>query len=154
RRGPPASTRGDRSLTPTLGRIRPHRFPSYRPARRRPEGATLGRMPGRLRLALVLAAFGLGSSARAQPPRPTPSPAPKPSVTARLEYCSLLRKCGLSAPAACSEPLTRGVPGVDYDSGRCGPARELSQRGVDPADPASFRLFRFLGERYQVVYRP
>jgi len=110
-------------------------------------------MPGRLRLALVLAASGLGPSAHAQTPGPTPSPVPTPTATARLEYCSLLGKCGLSVPAACTKPLTRGVPDVDYDAERCGPARELSQRGVDPSDPASFRLFRFLGERYQVVYR-
>jgi hypothetical protein len=42
---------------------------------------------------------------------------------------------------------------VDYDDERCGPARELNQRGVDPTDPASFRIYRFLGERYQIVYR-
>jgi hypothetical protein len=42
---------------------------------------------------------------------------------------------------------------VDYDAERCEPARDLARRGVDPTDPASFRLFRFLGERYQVVYR-
>jgi hypothetical protein len=70
-----------------------------------------------------------------------------------LEYCSLLHKCGLPAPSACTEALRRGVPGVDYDAERCDAARELSQRGVDSADPASFRVFRFLGERYQVVYR-
>jgi hypothetical protein len=110
-------------------------------------------MPGRLRLALVLAVSGLGSWAHAQTPRPTPSPVATPSATARMEYCSLLKKCGLSVPAACPEPLTRGVPDVDYDAERCEPARELSQRGVDATDPASFRLFRFLGERYQVVYR-
>jgi len=105
----------------------------------------------RRRLALVLVVSWLGDAARAQPPapRPTPAPPPVPSATARTEYCSLLRKCGLNAPTACTEPLTRGVPGVGYDAERC----ELSQRGVDPTDPASFRLFRFLGERYQVVYR-
>jgi hypothetical protein len=42
---------------------------------------------------------------------------------------------------------------VDYDEERCGPARDLSQRGVDPSEPSSFRVYRFLGERYQVVYR-
>ena len=96
---------------------------------------------------LALALVGLAPT-----PSPAPSP-PLPSAAARLEYCSLLRKCGLSVPPACTEPLTRGVPGVDYDAERCDAARELSRRGVDPADPASFRLFRFLGERYQVVYR-
>ncbi len=105
-------------------------------------------MLGRGGLALLIAL-----SAPTRSPSPTPSPAPTPSAAARLEYCSLLKKCGLSVPSACTEPLTRGVPGVDYDAERCGPARELSQRGVDPGDPASFRVFRFLGERYQVVYR-
>jgi len=110
-------------------------------------------MLGRHRLALLIALSCVGAAGGAQTPAPTPSPLPTPSAAARLEYCSLLRKCGLSAPSACTEPLTRGVPGVDYDAERCDPARELTQRGVDPTDPASFRLFRFLGERYQVVYR-
>jgi len=70
-----------------------------------------------------------------------------------VEFCSLLRRCGLPAPAACTEPISRGAPGVTYDEERCGPARELSQRGVDPTEPASFRIYRFLGERYQIVYR-
>jgi hypothetical protein len=105
-------------------------------------------MPGRPGLALVLALSSATPS-----PAPTPSPVPTPSATARLEYCSLLRKCGLGAPRECTEGLTRGVPGVEYDAERCEMARELGQRGLDPADPASFRLFRFLGERYQVVYR-
>jgi hypothetical protein len=110
-------------------------------------------MPGRRRLAFLLILSCAAAAGPSQTPSPTPSPAPTPSATARLEYCSLLKKCGLSVPRACTEPLTRGVGGVDYDAERCDPARELSQRGVDPADPASFRLFRFLGERYQVVYR-
>jgi hypothetical protein len=70
-----------------------------------------------------------------------------------VEFCSLLRRCGLPAPAACTEAISRGAPGVEYDEERCSPARELSQRGVDPTEPASFRIYRFLGERYQVVYR-
>jgi hypothetical protein len=78
---------------------------------------------------------------------------PTPSAEARLEFCSLLRRCGLPAPEACTEALSNGAPGVDYDEERCGPARQLSRDGVDPAQPSSFRLYRFLGERYQVVYR-
>jgi hypothetical protein len=106
--------------------------------------------------AAVLAALFLAPSPT---PRPvpssvaTPSPVPTPSAEARLEFCSLLRKCALAAPDACTDALSRGAPGVDYDDERCGPARELSQRGVDPTQPSSFRVYRFLGERYQVVYR-
>jgi len=110
-------------------------------------------MLGRRWPAFLLVLSWSADSGRAQTAAPTPSPAPTPSAAAKLEYCSLLKKCGLSVPSACTESLTRGVGGVDYNSERCDPARELSQRGVDPADPASFRLFRFLGERYQVVYR-
>jgi hypothetical protein len=101
----------------------------------------------------VLAALGLGTAQGAPPLSPAPSPAPTPSAEARVEFCSLLRRCGLRAPAACTEAISRGAPGVEYDEERCGPARELSQRGVDPTEPASFRIYRFLGERYQVVYR-
>src|SRR5437899_1474303 len=118
-------------------------------------------MTGRPWRALALAALLPGAQATpgarpaAPPPRPaiTLPPPTLPSVAARTEFCSLLEKCGLSRPVACTEELTRGAPGVDYDAQRCDPARELGQRGVDPTDPASFRLFRFLGERYQAVYR-
>jgi hypothetical protein len=112
-------------------------------------------MLGRRRLAFFFILSGAAARGQAQTPAPAPAPAPAPtpSTAAKLEYCSLLKKCGLSLPSACTDALTRGVGGVDYDAERCDPARALSQRGVDPDDPASFRLFRFLGERYQVVYR-
>jgi len=116
-------------------------------------------MTGRPWRALALAAllpFVPPTTPPASPPsRPVPTPPPPtlPSVAARTEFCSLLKRCGLSRPAACTDELTRGAPGVDYDAERCGPARELGERGVDPTDPAAFRLFRFLGERYQAVYK-
>jgi len=104
-------------------------------------------------MALGLAVLGLGAARDIQVPSPTPAPAPTPTAAAQKEYCSLLRRCALPAPRACTDPLSGGVDGVDYDDERCGPPRDLSARGVDPTDPAAFRLFRFLGSRYQVVYR-
>jgi hypothetical protein len=110
-------------------------------------------MLGRHVAAPVLAALCLGSAQGTPTPSPAPSPAPTPSAEARVEFCSLLRRCALPAPAACTEAISRGAPGVEYDAERCGPARQLNQRGVNPTDPASFRIYRFLGERYQIVYR-
>jgi hypothetical protein len=110
-------------------------------------------MIGRRRHLLGLAVLCLGAAPPPATPPPTPAPAPTPSAAARTEYCSLLRKCGLSAPSACTEALTRGVPGVDYDAERCELAGALARRGVDPTEPAAFPLFRFLGARYQTVYR-
>lgn len=104
-------------------------------------------------IALGVAVLGLGLARDVPPPAPTPAAAPTPSAAARVEFCSLLRKCGLAAPAACTDAISGGVDGAEYDAERCGPARDLAARGIDPADPAAFRVFRFLGARYQVVYR-
>jgi hypothetical protein len=104
-------------------------------------------------IAFGIAMLGLGLARDVPPTAPTPAPAPTPSPEARVEFCSLLRKCGLPAPPACTDALSGGVDGVEYDAERCGPARDLTVRGIDPADPAAFRVFRFLGARYQVVYR-
>ena len=99
-------------------------------------------------IALGVAVLGLGLARDVPPPAPTPAPVPTPSAAARVEFCSLLRKCGLTAPAACTDAISGGVDGVDYDADRCGLARDLGARGIDPADPAAFRVFRFLGARY------
>ena len=104
-------------------------------------------------LVVAVALAGLGLARDVPPPAPTPAPAPTPSAAARVEFCSLLRKCGLTAPAACTDAISGGGDGVDYDAERCGLARDITARGIDPADPAAFRVFRFLGARYQVVYR-
>jgi hypothetical protein len=72
---------------------------------------------------------------------------------ARLRYCSLTRLCGLPAPDDwCPASYTRGVKGVTYDEGRCREARILHSRGVGTDGVLGYRLYQFLGARYQVVY--
>jgi hypothetical protein len=83
-----------------------------------------------------------------------PSPPPRgPSEASRREYCSILVRCALPPPEGrCAEPLTRGVHGVEYDDARCAEPRRLFARGVRPEGDLGFRLYRFLGRRYRVVY--
>jgi hypothetical protein len=99
----------------------------------------------RLVTAAVLAARVLGAA---------PSPAPAgPSEASRREFCSLLAGCGLPAPeGACPAALSRGVKGVRYDEARCREPRALFARGVRPEGDLGFRVYRFLGRRYRVVY--
>ena len=76
-----------------------------------------------------------------------------PSEASKREYCSILTKCGLSAPQPfCSPALSSGVPDVVYDDTRCAQPRRLFARGVRPEGDLGFRLYRFLGRRYRVVY--
>ena len=78
------------------------------------------------------------------------SPSPDPR---RLEFCSLLRGCGLPAGAvACPSAVAGGVSGVRYDARRCEAPRALVARGVAPDAPRHYALFRFLGRRYQTAY--
>ena len=87
---------------------------------------------------------------RAGSPAATPRP---PAEQSHREFCSILARCGLPAPgAACPEPLTRGVEGVPYGEPRCAEPRRLFARGVRPEGDLGFRLYRFLGRRYRVVY--
>src|ERR687888_18099 len=70
------------------------------------------------------------------------------------EYCGLLRGCGLPEPAGvCTAAAASGVAGVAYDSRRCEEPRLLHARGVFPGGVTGFRVYRFLGRRYQVEYR-
>jgi hypothetical protein len=78
------------------------------------------------------------------------SPSPEPRL---LEFCGLVRGCGLPAGAiACPTGAAAGVDGVKYDARRCEAPRALVARGVLPDAPRHYGLFRFLGRRYQVVY--
>jgi hypothetical protein len=100
--------------------------------------------------AVVLAASGVcaATALRAAPPTPT-----GPSEASRREFCSVLARCGLSAPErTCPEPFRAGVSGVEYDAARCAQPRRLFARGVRPEGDLGFRLYRFLGRRYRVVY--
>ena len=83
----------------------------------------------------------------------SPPARPGPSEESRREYCSILTQCGLSAPRPfCSAALSGGVPDVVYDETRCAEPRRLFARGVRPEGDLGFRLYRFLGRRYRVVY--
>jgi hypothetical protein len=97
--------------------------------------------------ALLAAALAAALSA---PPPPAPA---GPSEESQREFCSILARCGLPTPdGRCPEPLTRGVEGVTYDEARCAEPRRLFARGVRPEGDLGFRLYRFLGRRYRVVY--
>ncbi len=94
---------------------------------------------------LGLALGGAASGMPAQAPASSPSPG--------LELCSLLVRCGVTAPpAGCTEALSRGVPGVTYDAARCAEGRRLFEQGLSPADLLGQRVYRLLGRRYRVVY--
>jgi hypothetical protein len=78
---------------------------------------------------------------------------PTVSEESRREFCSILTQCGLPAPPGpCPQALTTGVPGLEYDEARCAEPRGLFARGVRPEGEVGFRLYRFLGRRYRVLY--
>lgn len=125
-------------------------------------------MPSALAAFIVMGAALAAADAPPPTPRPEPSrvakpaPSPKnkgtsdvpPASDPRLpEYCSLVRRCGLGPSGVpCPESASQGIEGVEYDAARCQEARTLVQRGITPADPRRYRVFRFLGRRYQVVF--
>lgn len=67
----------------------------------------------------------------------------------RERFCSLLRHCGLPEPSGMcgGAAMEQG-----YDSDRCADARRLNEQGIETGSPLGYRLFQFLGARYQVVY--
>jgi hypothetical protein len=62
--------------------------------------------------------------------------------------------CGLEQPAGyCPGPKALGKADFTFDSARCLEARLLQSRGVGPSHPVvGFRLYRFLGMEYRVIY--
>lgn len=71
------------------------------------------------------------------------------------DYCKLLYACGLKMPpGACPAPHALGPPApFGPSSERCVEARELESRGLRADHPEyGFRLYRFLGFEYRVVY--
>lgn len=80
--------------------------------------------------------------------------APAREDAARLRYCGLTRACGLPAAAGwCASPYDQGLKGLKYDEARCQEARGLHDRGVATDGVLGWRLYQFLGARYQVVYQ-
>lgn len=82
----------------------------------------------------------------------SPSPMVKGKVASPLETCSLLKMCGLPVPATCTADVSGGVAEVVYDEPRCRDPRELHASGVRAETDVGFRVYRFLGRRYRVVY--
>jgi hypothetical protein len=71
------------------------------------------------------------------------------------DYCKLLYACGLKVPSgACPAPRELGTPApFGPTSERCVEAKELEARGLRADHPEyGFRLYRFLGFEYRVVY--
>jgi hypothetical protein len=70
------------------------------------------------------------------------------------EYCNLIWNCGLPVPDGfCPDRSLVEKPKFTYDSARCLEARTLNSRGLGPGHPTlGFRLYRFLGMEYRVIY--
>jgi hypothetical protein len=71
------------------------------------------------------------------------------------DYCKLIYACGLKVPTgACPAPRELGPPAPFGPTGeRCLEAKELEARGLRTDHPEfGFRLYRFLGFEYRVVY--
>lgn len=99
-------------------------------------------------------ASGGATKAAAQPDK-TSSPAPrKKSTDAQKDFCNLVRSCGLPEPGGyCPPPAELEKPAFTYDSARCLEARLLNSRGVTPTHPVvGYKLYRFLGMEYRVIY--
>src|SRR6185503_16763274 len=88
----------------------------------------------------------------AAPLRPAAA-APPAAEVGRYEFCGIVARCGLEAPPGlCSEPFARGVSGITYDAARCREPRWLQGRGFRSDAASSYRVYRFLGRRYRVLY--
>lgn len=106
---------------------------------------------------LLLAILTLGAfAADAQKPAPADkTAAAKKKVTAgQQDFCNLIRACGVPEPGSYCPPAAElPKPAFAYDSARCLEARLLNGRGVTPTHPVvGYRLYRFLGMEYRVIY--
>ena len=89
-------------------------------------------------------------------PQNQTAPANKPErlSSGRKDFCHIVYGCKLEMPAGyCPEVKELGKPPYKFDSTRCAEARLLSGRGVGPGHPeVGYRLYRFLGLEYRVIY--
>jgi hypothetical protein len=90
---------------------------------------------------------------------PLAAPAAKPAPARKIsegqkDFCNLIRHCGLPEPSGyCPPPAELEKPAFAYDSARCLEARQLNGRGVTPTHPiVGYKLYRFLGMEYRVIY--
>lgn len=96
------------------------------------------------------------SAAPAGKPAPADKSGPaKPRIPAsQRDFCNLVRGCGLPEPAGyCPAASALEKPKFAFDSTRCREARLLNSRGVGPSHPSiGYKLYRFLGMEYRVIY--
>jgi hypothetical protein len=91
-------------------------------------------------------------------PRPTApavqSPGPKRITEGQIDFCHVIRGCGLAEPPGyCPAASELPKPTFTFDDTRCQEARLLDSRGVTPVHPiVGYKLYRFLGMEYRVVY--
>lgn len=106
------------------------------------------------RALFVLLAFAVSVSVQAEPVAVQAAPAKKKITAGQRDYCNLVRACGLPEPKGyCPAPTELEKPKFSYDSARCLEARLLTSRGVTPVHPlVGYRLYRFLGMEYRVIY--
>jgi hypothetical protein len=79
----------------------------------------------------------------------------KPRVTdSQRDFCNLVWGCALPMPSGyCPDPALVEKAKFAFDSTRCQEARTLNSRGVGPSHPlVGFKLYRFLGMEYRVLY--
>lgn len=109
---------------------------------------------------------GAASPASADSAKPAPAPNARPTAPAvksppqkrvtegQKDFCHVVRGCGLPEPAGyCPAPADLGKPAFIYDIPRCLEARLLTSRGVTPSHPVvGYKLYRFLGMEYRVIY--
>ncbi len=105
----------------------------------------------------------------AKPAASTTQAAPKPAVNitvkpattssnrvsdSQKEFCNLVWNCNLPEPKGfCPDKSLVPKPSFTYDSARCLEARNLNARGIGPGHPTfGFRLYRFLGMEYRVIF--
>ena len=75
-------------------------------------------------------------------------------TSGRKDFCRIVYGCTLEMPSGyCPAEKELGAAPYTFDTARCYEARQLSARGVNPGEPSiGYRLYRFLGLQYRVIY--
>lgn len=108
-------------------------------------------------LLLALALGCLAASAQQANPRPTAPAVKAPGnriSDGQIDFCHIVRGCGIPEPPGyCPAQSELPKAAFTWDSTRCQEARLLNSRGVTPTHPiVGFKLYRFLGMEYRVLY--
>ncbi len=109
----------------------------------------------------VLAAWALLNAGNSKARSATPNTAPRANTQVSItlsegqrDYCQFIWHCGLPKQATyCPDSTALGKSNFSYDSTRCAEGRLLNQRGIGPDNPTvGYKLYRFLGMEYRVIY--